>query len=177
MSNGRRRAGGSRWARLGVFAVLNLFYFTDILPPLPLALASTASITRSQRPRKAMSREAEPQSWMTRLGATPVLHVKPGESLSVYSAVFAPIRLSTRITHLWQRYDPVRGEWLTVSKVTYSIHGGRDGGYRGYTIHHGVEPGEWRVDVETSDNRTIGRIRFNVEQATLPVATARQTLG
>jgi len=169
-----------RWIALGtagVFGVLNLFYFTDILPPLPLALASGGVYHVVKKTSQGYVAVAEPQSWKTRLGLTPVLHVAPGEGLSVYSAVFAPISLSTRITHRWQRYNPARGEWQTVSKVTYSIHGGRDGGYRGYTIHHDIEPGEWRVDVDTMDDRTIGRIRFNVERVAKPAATAKQTLG
>jgi hypothetical protein len=178
---GREQWNETRWwialGTISVFGVLNLFYFTDILPPLPLALASGGVYHTVTKTAKGYVVVAEPQNWKERLGATPVLHVKAGESLSVYSAVFAPISLSTRIAHLWQRYDPVRGEWLTVSKVTYAIHGGRDEGYRGYTIHHAIAPGEWRVDVDTLDNRTIGRIRFNVERASAPVVTARQTLG
>jgi len=161
----------------GVAGVLNLFYFTDILPPLPLALADEGVYHAVKKTAKGYVALAEKQDWKTRLGFTPVLHVTPGESVSVYSAVFAPISLSTRITHLWQHYDPARDEWRTVSKVTYAIHGGRDGGYRGYTIHHAIEPGEWRVDVESRDGRTIGRIRFDVERAHQPAVTAQEKLG
>ena len=160
-----------------VFAVLNLFYFTDILPPLPLALADSGVYQSVSKTAKGYVAGAETQKWTVRFGGTPVMHVTAGQSLSVYSAVFAPIRLSAHITHLWQRYDAASGEWRTVSKVTYEIHGGRDGGFRGYTIHHNIEPGEWRVDVDTADGRTIGRIRFNVERATEPAATAQQKLG
>lgn len=162
---------------LGVFAALNLFYFTGILPPLPLALAANGVYQTVSKTANGYVARAEPQGWRVRFGATPVMHVAPGHSLSVYSAVFAPISLSARITHLWQRYDPVSGEWRTVSKVTYEIHGGRDGGYRGYTIHHNIEPGDWRVDVDTADGRIIGRIRFNVERASKPVVTSQEKLG
>jgi hypothetical protein len=162
---------------LSVFAVLNLFYFTDILPPLPLALADSGVYQSVAKTAKGYVARAEPQSWRVRFGATPVMHVTPGQSLSVYSAVFAPISLSTHITHLWQRYDEASGEWRTVSKVTYEIHGGRDGGYRGYTIHHNIEPGDWRVDVDTGDGRTIGRIRFTVERTGARVTTSKQILG
>lgn len=185
-ARGLRKIGAEQWltarktvalGTLGVFAVLNLFYFTDILPPLPLALAESGIYQSVSKTAKGYVARAEPQSWRVRFGGTPVLHVAPGQSLSVYSAVFAPISLSARITHLWQHYDAASGEWRTVSKVTYEIHGGRDGGYRGYTIHHNIEPGDWRVDVDTADGRTIGRIRFNVERVNAPAATAQQRLG
>lgn len=162
---------------LGVFAILNLFYFTGILPPLPLALADSGVYQSVSKTAKGYVARAEQQNWRVRFGATPMMHVTAGQSLSVYSAVFAPISLSARITHLWQHYDTRSGEWRTVSKVTYEIHGGRDGGYRGYTIHHNIEPGDWRVDVDTADGRTIGRIRFDVERAGTPVVTAQQKLG
>jgi hypothetical protein len=172
--------GGRWWIALGalsVFAVLNIFYFTDILPPLPLALAGGGVYHAVAKKGQTYVADAEQQSWAARLGMPPVMHVVAGQSISVYSAVFAPIRLSTSITHRWQRYDPAHGKWLTVSRVTYAIHGGRDGGFRGYTVHRAIEPGEWRVDVDTIDGRTIGRVRFNVERVPRPILTAPEKLG
>ncbi|MBU3925439.1 DUF2914 domain-containing protein, partial [Patescibacteria group bacterium] len=40
--------------------------------------------------------------------------------------------------------------------------GGRDGGYRTYSYIKNIAPGEWRVNIETSDHKLIGRLRFNV---------------
>jgi hypothetical protein len=45
-----------------------------------------------------------------------------------------------------------------------TIAGGREAGYRGYTTKSKLDPGEWRVDVETKDGRVIGRIGFHVEE-------------
>ena len=45
-----------------------------------------------------------------------------------------------------------------------AIAGGREGGYRGYTIKQRVMPGDWRVDVETPEGRIIGRVSFRVEE-------------
>jgi hypothetical protein len=105
------------------------------------------------------------------------MHVKPGEPLYVYSAVFAPVKLNTQVQHRWQRYDAAHHRWRTVSTVTYAINGGRDGGYRGYTLSHKITPGEWRVDVDLPNGHIIGRIRFNVAPATGPVATEQKMLG
>lgn len=44
------------------------------------------------------------------------------------------------------------------------ISGGREGGYRAYTFKQGLDPGEWRVDVEIEDGRVIGRVAVLVEK-------------
>ena len=167
-----RRLGLKQWREarlqigagaLAVYSVLNLFYFTGVLPPLPLALADSGVYHAVAKKGDIYQAQGEPQPWYTRFGAAPVLHMAPGEGLYFYSAVFAPIKLSTSIVHRWQHYDVARRKWRTVSKVTYAINGGRDGGYRGYTLTHHVAPGDWRVDVDTPDGHVIGRVRFFVE--------------
>jgi hypothetical protein len=90
--------------------------------------------------------------------------------------VFAPIKLSTRITHRWRHYNRIRRKWQTISNVSFTINGGRDGGYRNYTIQHKVWDGDWRVDVRNADGRIIGRIPFHVETVAQPVATVPVTL-
>lgn len=50
-------------------------------------------------------------------------------------------------------------------------------GYRGVTFKRHVHPGQWRVTVETADERPIGRIRFDVVSADTgrsPTYTVRQ---
>jgi len=63
-----------------------------------------------------------------------------------------------------------------MSSVTFPINGGRDGGYRGYTIKHNPEPGDWRVDINTSEGHLIGRITFKVERAAVPPQTVPEAI-
>lgn len=161
---------------IAVYAVLNLFYFTGILPPLPLALADSGVYHAVAKKGDVYQAQSETQPWFTRFGAAPVLHMAPGEGIYVYSAVFAPIKLTTRIMHRWEHYDPVGRKWRTVSKVAYAINGGRDGGFRGYTLTHHVAPGDWRVDVDTPDGHIIGRVRFSVELVPKAIPLIAQTL-
>jgi hypothetical protein len=171
---------GARWwialGAVAVYATLNVFYFTGVLPPLPLALASGGVYHFVAKTGDAYRAEDEPQAWYTHLGFEPVLHMAPGEALYLYSAVFAPIRLSTDIVHRWQHYDTARKSWRTVSKVAFPINGGRDGGYRGYSITHHVMAGDWRVDVATKDGHIIGRVRFAVEMVPAKVGADALTL-
>jgi len=171
--------GARWWVALGtvaIYAVLNVFYFTGVLPPLPLALAESGVYQFVAKSGDSYRAQNEEQPWYTDWGFAPTLHMAPGQPLYLYSAVFAPIRLSTQIVHRWQHYDAARKTWLTVSKVTFPINGGRDGGYRGYTVTHHVMPGDWRVDVDTADGHVIGRVSFAVEMVPAKVAADAITL-
>ncbi|MGH6869964.1 MAG: DUF2914 domain-containing protein [Rhizomicrobium sp.] len=171
--------GARWWVVLGagaVYLALNAFYFFDVLPPLPLALADGGVYRFVVKQGDAYHAVEEPQTWLTVFGASPVMHVEPGASLYVYSAVFAPIRMSTNIMHRWEHYDAARHKWRTVSRVIFAINGGRDGGYRAYSLSRHVEPGGWRVDVDTADGRIIGRVRFSVVDGPAPYADEKRTL-
>jgi len=180
-SIGRPQWRAARWPVLAgsaaVFAVLNAFYFTGILPPLPLALADEGIYHHVVKQDDSYTAEAEPAPWFAGRFFPATVHVKPGEPLYFYSAVFAPIALSTDIVHDWQRYDPKAKVWRSVSRVVYPIHGGRDGGYRGYTVKHAPAAGLWRVDVDTTDGHIIGRLKFHVEDTGQPVPLAVKTLN
>jgi hypothetical protein len=179
---GRTRFVQARWRLLGgmaaITAAMNLFYFTGVLPPLPLALTKIGIFHSVKRTGNVYQASGEPQPWYTSYGiGNATVHVSDDQSLSLYSAVFAPVRLSTHITHRWLWYDPRRERWTTQSVVTYPINGGREGGYRGYTIKSHPKPGDWRVDIDTADGRLIGRLRFVVEEASAAAQTTNVTLN
>ena len=165
---GRGAFDRSRWQIYGgaalVYALINLFWFTNILPPLPVALARSGIYNSVKHVGDDYVGTGEYQPWYRVPFAPPVIHVAPGQPLYAYTAVFAPIRFSTRIVHSWQHYDAKRKRWVAVSNVSYPINGGRDGGYRGYTIKRHPDAGEWRVDIATGDGHLLGRERFRVEQ-------------
>ena len=157
---------------IGAFAILilmNAFYFTNILPPLPLSAEAVGVYHDVWRVPGAYLAKSEAEPWAVRyLGFSPVMHVVPGESLSAYSAVFAPTTLMTTIVHRWQWYDPAEKQWVTQAVVPYPIVGGRDGGYRGYSTVRIDKAGEWRVSIETSDGRRIAYLPFSVEEVASP---------
>jgi hypothetical protein len=160
-----------------IFAAINAFYFFDVLPPLPLALFNVGVYDSVKHVGDTYQTVGEQQSTYATLGLEPqVIHVAPKKPLYVYSAVFAPIKLHTRITHRWQWYDDTRKKWLTQSNVSFAINGGREGGYRAYSVKTNPKLGDWRVDICSDDNRLIGRIRFDAVAATGAVATVAKTL-
>jgi hypothetical protein len=83
--------------------------------------------------------------------------------------VFAPEGLKTRLYHLWQYYDQTKG-WQTKSRVGFTLSGGREGGFRGYTFMQNLQAGEWRVKVVTEYDKTVAVQKFTIasEQSNLP---------
>jgi hypothetical protein len=76
--------------------------------------------------------------------------------------------LNLTILHEWQHYDEASGKWLTVGTVTLSVIGGRDGGFRTFSVWTNLSAGKWRVNVKTESGQMIGQLRFNL----VPVQTA-----
>ena len=155
-----------------IFLIFNLLYFTNAIPPLPLALKEAGVYHSVTRVNGEYHLQAEPLKWYQHyLRYNTVYHKAPGEIVYVFTSVFAPTSLSTTIVHAWEFYDGARQEWLPVSEVGFPIKGGRDGGYRGYTLEDASKPGLWRVNVRTGDGRLIGRISFRVEDVATRVET------
>ncbi len=152
-----------------VLVVLNLSYFTNILPPLPLSAKAVGIYHAVWRVSDGYLATNETEPWAVRyLGFTPTMHVVSGDSLYAYAAVFAPTKLSTTIIHQWQWYDPATSAWVTKAAVSYPIQGGRDGGYRGYSAVLMTEAGRWRVNIETAGGLIIARLPFTVDLVQLP---------
>lgn len=150
-----------------IFAVIYGLYFVGLLPPLPLAMQKDGVYSSVRRSGAVYYAVGEPQSWNRWFGAPDAVHLHRGGSVYVFSAIFAPIKLSTRVQHVWQHYEADQG-WVTVQSPSYRIFGGRKNGYRGYTKLSAPRAGLWRVDVETSDGRLVGRTKFTVDYGTPP---------
>jgi len=151
-----------------VFLAFNILYFAGAIPPLPLALKDAGvyhAVTKQSDGTYLLEGEATPW-WDVIFPYNPTYHRQPGETVYVWSAVFAPSGLSTSILHVWQRYDTTSRAWVTVSTYGFPINGGRDGGYRGYSNKTDIQDGAWRVNVVTQYGQLIGRISFTVVTAT-----------
>ena len=115
--------------------------------------------------------EDEPPEWESLFGTRAILHVQPGAKLYLYNAVFAPRGLHTRIVHDWLWLDPGKG-WQSQQRVPVEITGGREDGFRFYTTKSAPRPGQWQVNILTGDGRSVGHVRFAVEQQAVPPATS-----
>jgi hypothetical protein len=152
-------------------------YFYGIIPPLPLSLSEGGvynSVSKADSYTYVLQSEENLHThawWNVTADFTPVtVYVVPGSSLSVFSSVFAPIAFTTAIVHKWEYLDPVTHKWQTRAVIAFSIAGGRDGGYRGYSTLSSIQPGSYKVLIETISGQVIGQIRFSaVATTTTPV--------
>lgn len=152
---------------VAIALALNALYFTHLIPPIPLVLKDASAYLSVDRASIGYVGVEERQTILARLGLLrKVYHASQGGELAFFTAVFAPTEIRTRIIHEWQHEDPATGDWETESTIGFPISGGRDEGYRGYTVKGGVTPGLWRVNVRTERGELLGREVFRVEETT-----------
>ncbi|HZS42711.1 MAG TPA: DUF2914 domain-containing protein [Candidatus Paceibacterota bacterium] len=151
------------------YLLINFLYFAHVIPPIPLSLKAAGvyhSISRDPTTGNYfVTEETNSNPWYQYFLIRPTIHLVSGEPAYVFSSVFAPARFATGIVHRWQYYDQVRKEWLTESVIRLGIVGGRESGYRTFSLKAGLAAGRWRVSVETPEGQVIGRLDFNVEPA------------
>ena len=165
------------WSIGGIFILINVFYFTNIIPPIPLSLKEASAhyyIERTTDNNYLAISEVE--KWYDFLIPNNTVYVSSGEPVYVFSSVFAPTKLNTAIFHKWQYYDEEKDEWIESNKIGFNISGGRDGGYRGYTVKSNVPVGQWRVDVTTKRNQLLGRVKFEAVEVDREVDLEIKTL-
>jgi hypothetical protein len=155
---------------VGIVAVMNLCYFSGLIPPIPLSLpvAGIYHDIRRENGSYVVSTEGERAWWDLR---PRVIHHVPGTPLYGFSSVSAPVEFGASVVHVWEEYDPKGKEWQTRNWISFPISGGRDGGYRGYSEVSDPEPGTWRLTIETASHQVIGRVYFTVLDAATPPVT------
>ncbi len=148
----------------GLFAAMNFLYFTNIIPPIPLSLTALGiyhNVERIEGGSYALTYEKGAWYQVFKDSDT-TYHYQTGDTVYCFASVFAPTRLSTEIYHRWEYYVPADNEWRTHGRFSYHIDGGRDGGFRGFTLVEHIRPGRWRCTVETARKQILGREVFEI---------------
>ena len=108
----------------GIFFLFNLFYFTNIIPPVPLSLKKGAVYHHVSRAGDIYRLKYEKGSWYEFFkNSDDVFNYNEGDTVFCFASVFAPTDLNTRIYHIWQFYDNRKEKWITTDKVNYPIIG------------------------------------------------------
>ena len=155
-----------------IAGVMNLLYFTDITPPIPLALREAGLYHSIKSSKGAYVMQGEYEDFLDSVKSTifgQTLHMQSSGKVYVYTAIFAPAKLNTTIVHRWQYYDEAKKDWVTIDKPSFTISGGRKDGYKGYSWESNLAVGRWRVSVENLRGQVLGRVRFTVERTSTPV--------
>lgn len=145
-----------------IFIMINALYFLNVIPPVPLALRDSVVAHDVSRSSSGYTLKVEKLSLLERLVPGQTITRADRSPVMVYTAVFAPGKLRARIYHHWQHKE--KGRWVSKDRFSYTVFGGRQEGFRGYSQKATLEQGKWRVDVETERGQVMGRVRFSVEQ-------------
>lgn len=145
-----------------VLLFTGVLYFSHAIPPIPLSLQETSvahNITRLSDGSYQLS--VEDEAWYRSVMPGETIHLTPSGSAYLFSSVFAPTGFDTQLVHDWQYHQ--NDKWVSISRVSFPVIGGRDGGYRGYSKKTNLQPGDWRVLVKTGSGRLVGRDGFHIE--------------
>lgn len=154
---------------IGVILVVFVgLYFLNIIPPVPLSLKDIgvyhSVLKRSDESYIAVYET--PRWWEFWRETASSYTLTANKSAFCYSSVFAPTSLEAPVYHKWEYYNPATLGWEARSRIAFPVQGGRDEGYRGFSVKTALVAGEWRCDVETAQGALIGRTTFTVVPGT-----------
>lgn len=153
---------------LFITLIMNIFYFTNIIPPVPLAVREAGVYHSVLRSGNNYILKIEKETFWQKVLPGNTIHLKQGERAYIFTAIFAPKQLNTTIFHHWQYYDEVKGGWMQKDSLSFNLTGGRKEGFRGYSYKSVLAVGKWRVYVKTSRGQTLGLVKFNVQNTQMP---------
>jgi hypothetical protein len=153
---------------VGIYLMINTFYFFNLIPPVPLALESGIVAHNVEKINGDYVVTYQEEEWYKFWRRNSLHYVQePGTNVYVFTSVFAPTNLKKNVLHRWRWKNPQTGKWAQADRIGYEITGGRDDGYRGFTYKSNIADGLWRVDVITEEGQILGVIRFEVETDSL----------
>jgi hypothetical protein len=147
---------------LVIFFGMNALYFSNVIPPIPLSLREAGIYHNVVRSGSNYILQREQENFLQKIVPGKTIHLNPGERAYVYTSIFAPTDLNTKIYHHWQYFDESLEKWLEKDKLSFNITGGRKQGYRGYSSKSALEHGNWRVYARIQSGKTLGRIGFRI---------------
>lgn len=152
------------WPSLAVAGGFFLFYVMGWIPPVPLSAEKMGVYHGVEKEGADYVLLHEKPWWKFWRRGDQDFVAEPGDKIFFFVSVFSPARFDDQVMLHWMYKDPRRG-WVTSDRIPMRVTGGRKGGYRGSTSKANYSPGDWRVSVETTDGREIGRMYFEVEKA------------
>jgi hypothetical protein len=156
------------------FAVFNVLYITNIIPPIPLSLKEITIAQSVVRVGNQYEVLYEPTPWWQvwkRVHGT--FHPSSTGTVACFSSVFAPTKITTKVFHTWD-YKDQNGVWQEHFRLPYPIIGGGANGYRGYSAIQSFHDGVWRCSVETERGQIIGRQVFTIDSSVAPKILEKQ---
>ncbi|MDT8448110.1 MAG: DUF2914 domain-containing protein [bacterium] len=160
-----RRLYGTLTGALLLFALLDVLYRTNLIPPVPLSLKHGGVYHSVEKSFDQYRLGYEKAPWWVfwREADRPFHFVLQGDQLVGFTAIFAPDGLRERIRQDWYWFDPEAQEWVLKDQQEFEITGGRARGWRNFYLKKQIFSGPWRIEVLNSEERLIGEVEFEVQ--------------
>jgi len=151
------------WPPALVLVLIVLFYGMKWIPPVPLSMQYGGIYYRvEKRDGTYQLSYLRPPLYRFWQHDSHRFLARPGDSICCFVRIFAPRRFTHQVYMRWSFKNPQTGKYQSSDRLSLPIFGGRGEGFRGYGVKSNYEPGAWRVDILTGDDRTIGSIPFSV---------------
>src|SRR5262245_49921802 len=148
---------------LGVVLIAYLVsYLYKVTPPVPISIPFIGVYHFVERTEEGYRLSHERALWRFWHNGDQRFYAQPGDRVYVFFRIFSPSRFSDQVVMRWYLKREVTDRWQQQDQIPIKIVGGREQGFRGYGFKTNYEPGWWRVRVETTDGREIGRIHFTI---------------
>ncbi len=148
---------------VGIYLMINIFYYFSLIPPVPLALESGMVAHNVEKTNGEYVVTYQKEVWYKFWRENSLTYIQePGTNVYVFTSIFAPTDLKKTVSHRWKWKNPETDEWEISDNIEYEITGGRDQGYRGFTYKNNITDGNWKVDVITEEGLVLGIIDFEV---------------
>jgi hypothetical protein len=143
-----------------IAALFSVLYFARVIPPVPLSLSEIGIYHGVRREGDRFALSTTRPRWKFWQRGDQTFLARPGDAVYCWAVVFSPTHFTERLAVRWQFLEP--SGWGKPDDIPLEIAGGRDGGWRGFTVKANYRPGRWRVEIVTSDGRELGRIKLTV---------------
>ena len=134
-------------------------YYTSTIPPVPLAVKKMGVYHEIEKKNGKYIGRHLSLKW--RPFQKEIFLVKPGDKINILLSIFSPTNFNDQIHLKWYRYSEKEG-WLLEDNIPLQIVGGREEGFRGFATKEYFTDGEWKICVETTEGREIGRVNLRV---------------
>jgi hypothetical protein len=144
-----------------VQAVFLALYVAQAIPPVPVSIDYLGIYHSIEKENGQYRLGYYRPWWKIWQNGDQSFAARPGDKVYCFVRIFSPTRFRDQVKVRWLFKD--RRGWQSSDAIPLEIVGGRNEGFRGFAFKANYQPGDWRVQIETTDGREIGRIAFSIE--------------
>jgi hypothetical protein len=148
---------------LHIFFVIG--YYTSLIPPVPMAVKKIGVYHQVEKKDGKYIGLHNRTLWDKFAPGPKEYLAREGDKVTILLSIFSPAMFKDQIFLRWY-YDHEKNGWSLEDTIPLNISGGRESGYRGFASKRFYKLGLYRVIVETSDGREVGRISVEIKRDT-----------